>query len=266
MQSIGNFIKDIFTNRILLLELSKRDLKARYLGSYLGIVWAFIVPTVNILIFWFVFQVGFRNKPVDNFPFILWLMTGMIPWNFFFDGILGATNSILDNSYLVKKVVFRVSILPIVRILSALIIHLFFIGFIFLMFAIYGYKPNLYNLQVLYYLFAEICLVLGLGWITSSLNIFFRDLGQIVGILLQFGFWLTPIFWSFKTLPAKYLFFFKLNPVYYIVEGYRESFIYHEWFWQHYNLTANFWITTLVVQVVGIMLFKRLKDHFADVL
>ena len=260
------FLLDIIKSRKLIFELTKKDFQARYLGSYLGILWAFVQPTITILIFWFVFQVGFKSVPVDNFPFILWLMTGIIPWFFLSESIMSATNSIIDNSYLVKKVVFRVSVLPIIKILSALFIHLFFIAFLFMMFLAYGYGFNIYNLQVLYYLFATIVLVLGISWITSSLVIFLKDIGQVVGMLIQFGFWLTPIFWSFKIVPEQYHLLFKLNPAYYIVEGYRNSFIYKVWFWEYYNLTAYFWLETLAIFVIGAMLFRRLRPHFADVI
>lgn len=266
LRAIFNFFRDILQSRKIILDLAKRDLKTRYLGSYLGILWAFILPAINILLFWFVFQVGFKSTPVDNFPFILWLLPGMIPWNFFSDSLMGATNSILDNSYLVKKVVFRVSILPLVRVLSALFVHLFFIAFLFLVFFIYGYKPSIYNLQVFYYLFATVSLALGLSWITSSLIIFFKDLGQLVSMMLQIGFWLTPIFWTTKIIPVEYHFVLKLNPFYYIVEGYRDTFIYHIWFWEHYKLTLNFWGITLTSLLIGVFLFKKLRPHFADVL
>jgi ABC-type polysaccharide/polyol phosphate export permease len=263
---IFDFLGDIFRSRRLIFELAKKDLQNRYLGSNLGIIWAFIQPAITILIFWFVFQVGFKSAPVGNFPFILWLICGMIPWFFFSESFMSATNSVLDNSYLVKKIVFRVSILPIIRIVSSLFIHLFFVIIIFVMFILYGYMPSIYNLQVIYYLFATIILVLGLSWITSSLVIFLRDLGQIIGILIQFGFWMTPIFWTLKTVPEKYQFILKLNPVYYLIEGYRDSFINHSWFWEHYNLTVNFWFLTGMVFFAGVLLFKRLRPHFADVL
>lgn len=265
-QKVTTFIRDIYRSRVLILALAKNDLRNRYLGSYLGIVWAFVQPIITILIFWFVFQVGFKSAPVENFPFILWLICGMIPWNFFSDSVLGSTNSILDNSYLVKKVVFNINALPIVRIISSLFVHIFFIALIFIMFFIYGYRPSIYNLQVFYYLFASIVLILGVSWITSSIVLFFRDLGQIVNILLQFGFWLTPIFWSFKIMPEKYLFLLKLNPMYYIIEGYRDTFINNIWFWNHYNLTINFWVITGSILIIGALIFKRLKPHFADVL
>lgn len=260
------FLKDIFLNRKLLVSLVKNDFKQKYLGSYLGIMWAFLQPTFTILIFWFVFQVGFKSQPVDNFPFILWLISGMIPWFFFSDALSNATNSIIENSYLVKKVVFRVSILPIVKISSALCIHLFFIFFMIGMFLIYGYNFELYWLQIFYYMFATIVLILGLSWITSSLVVFLRDIGQLVSMCIQFGFWLTPIFWSLKMVPEKYTWIIELNPIVYIINGYRDSLIYHKWFWEDLNMTIYFWLVTIIVFMIGSLIFKKLRPHFADVL
>lgn len=260
------FVLDLFRNRRLLWELTRKDLKQRYLGSYLGILWAFIQPVITVLIFWFVFQVGFKSMPVDNFPFILWLVCGMFPWFFFNDAWNGATGSILVNSFLVKKVVFRVSLLPVIQILSALIVNLFFVIVLFIMFAFYGYMPTIYNLQVFYYLFAVCCFSFGLSLITSSLVVFIKDIGQFVAMLLQFGFWATPIFWSLNMIPEPYQLLFKLNPMYYIVEGYRNSFIYHKWFWTLGYTNVWFWFVTVFVMLFGIIIFKKLRPHFADVL
>jgi ABC-type polysaccharide/polyol phosphate export permease len=192
----SRFLLTLFQSRGLVLSLTIRDIRARYLGSYLNFVWAFVQPTVTILILWFVFEVGFKSQPVERYPFILWLIAGIIPWFFFAESIGNATNSILEYSYLVKKVVFKVSVIPIIKILSALFIHLFFIGILFLFFLLYGYKPKWSNLQLIYYLFAMMVLITGLSWITSSLIIFVRDVGQVVTMVLQFGFWMTPILWK----------------------------------------------------------------------
>jgi lipopolysaccharide transport system permease protein/teichoic acid transport system permease protein len=261
-----SFLKSILQNRILLWSLTKNDFKQRYLGNILGITWAFIQPTVTILIFWFVFQVGFKAQPVDDFPFILWLIAGMFPWFFFSEGLSNGTNSILANSFLVKKVVFRVSLLPIVSLMSALVIHTFFIFFMFAMFVYYGYSPELYWLQIPYYLFATSVLLLGLSWLTSSVVVFFKDMGQFVAMIIQFGFWLTPIFWSMKMVPEKYIWLIKLNPVVYIIEGYRNSMIYHKWFWSDINVTLYFWLFTAGIFILGGLTFKKLRPHFADVL
>ena len=260
------FLKAIFQNKTLLWSLTKNDFKQRYLGNVLGIAWAFIQPTVTVIIFWFVFQVGFKSQPIDNFPFILWLVAGMFPWFYFAEALTSATNSVMLNAFLVKKVVFRVSLLPIIPLFSALLIHIFFIFFMFAMFLYYGYSPEIYWIQTLYYLFATSVLVLGISWITSSVVVFFKDIGQFVAMVIQFGFWLTPIFWAIDTVPQKYHWIIKLNPMAYIIEGYRNSMIYHKWFWEDINMTLYFWIVTLSIFVLGGLTFKKLRPHFADVL
>ncbi|MDK2084131.1 ABC transporter permease [Aliarcobacter butzleri] len=260
-----NLFKDLWQNKRLLLDLAKNDFKMRYLGNTLGMLWAFLQPTAMILLFWFVFSVGFKSQPIENVPFILWLLAGLTPWFFFSESLQSATTSILDNSFLVKKVVFRVSLLPIVKILSAFSIHMFFVFFTLAIFIYYGYYPSIYWLQLFYYLFCTVVLVLGLSWITSSIIIFFRDLGQIVSMFLQIGFWITPVIWSVSIMPKEYLGLIQLNPVYYLVQGYRESLIEQRWFWDN-ELTFYFWIVTLVILLSGAFIFKRLRPHFADVL
>lgn len=261
-----DFFIAIIQNKRLLLSLIKNDFKQKYIGNFLGFFWAFIQPTATILIFWFVFQVGFKSQPVDNFPFILWLVTGMFPWFYFAEGLANGTNSIMANNYLVKKIVFRISLLPIIPLFSALIIHIFFIFFMFAMYLYYGYKPSIYWLQIFYYLFAISILLLGISWITSSVVVFFRDIGQLVTMLIQFGFWLTPIFWSINTIPERYHWIINLNPIAYIIEGYRNSMIYHKWFWEDINMTLYYWSVTIVIFILGGLTFKRLRPHFADVL
>jgi lipopolysaccharide transport system permease protein len=261
------FVRDLLLRRQMILELAKQDFRSKYLGSYLGILWAFIHPTIYVSILWVVFQVGFKSQPAGDVPFVLWMLCGIIPWFFFSECLNSATHSILENAFLLKKVNFSVGMLPIVKIISGLVLHAFFILVIFVMFLAYGKPLTLHCLQVFYYLFCTIVLLLGLSWITSSVIIFFRDMGQIVGMVVQFLFWMTPIFWSAKILPPKYLNMVKLNPVYYIVEGYRESFIYHIWFWEgHYELTAYFWTVTSLIFISGAVIFRRLRPHFADVL
>ena len=260
------FMWDIFHARHLLLELTKKDLRQRYIGSCLGLLWAVIQPILTVLILWFVFQVGFKAMPVNNFPFILWLLCGMFPWFLFSEAWQGATNSIWANAFLVKKVAFRVSLLPIIQILSALVIGLFFHMLLFGAFIFYGYPLCIYQLQLIYYLFSLICLVFGLSLITSALVVFLKDVGQFVGLSLHLGFWVTPIFWNLDMIPVDYRWLFQLNPMCYIVTGYRSSFIDHEWFWNLGYTTASFWLITGGVLLLGAYLFRRLRPHFADVL
>jgi len=262
-----SFFTLLVKQRYMIFQLTKRDFQSKYLASYLGLPWAFIQPGVTIAVMWFVFSVGFKTSKVDTgVVFTPWLIIGMIAWNFIIESINGATSSLLEYSFLIKKVYFRPSIIPLIKILTALIIHTFFI-FIAMFFAIiYGYYPTLYWLQIFYYLLCSVVLVLGIGWLTSALNVFVRDIGQAVGVVLQLLFWSTPIFWHFSILEGNLRFLAYLNPVFYIINGYRESLFSQMWFFEHLRLTAYFWFVALFFFVFGALVFSRLKKHFADVL
>jgi lipopolysaccharide transport system permease protein/teichoic acid transport system permease protein len=260
------FISELISRRQLIFEMTRRDFKAKYLGSYLGMLWAFVHPTVYIAILWFVFGYVFKSQPVSGTPYALWLAVGIIPWFFFSDALSSATGSIIENSFLVKKVAFSIGILPLVKILSTLVIHLFFLVMIIGLFLFSSSPLTLHALQIPYFLAGAIILLTGLAWLSSALIIFLRDVGQLVAMALQFLFWGTPIFWSIKLLPAKYQPIIKLNPVVYIVEGYRDSLINRVWFWEHWQQTLYFWGVTGAMLVLGAVVFRRLRPHFADVL
>lgn len=263
---IRYFFRELYQNKKMLYFLSVNDFKTKYAGSYLGVVWAFVQPVITVLIYWFVFEVGFRSGPIQSVPFILWLVAGIVPWFFFAEAWGSATNVMLEYSYLVKKIVFQVRLLPLVKVSSSFFVHLFFVILTFVIFLLYGVNPSLYATQVIYYSFCTICFVFSLSLISSSLIVFFKDLGQIISLLLQFGMWLTPILWSSTMLPAGYRWILKVNPVYYVVEGYRDALINKVWFWERYNQSIYFWLLTTVLFIIGITLMKRMKPHFADVL
>jgi len=259
-------IKELWNNKGLIWSFARNDIKTRYSGSMFGITWAFVQPIMTIITLWFVFQVGFRSAAIEGVPFICWFAAGMIPWFFFSDAWSSAGNSFSDYSYLIKKVVFKVSMLPLIKIISSLFIHVVFIIFLASIFVAYGFYPKLIWIQLLYYTFCMVVLIVALTFITASITPFFKDLSNIVAIILQFGMWLTPIMWSYTMLTGKYQFFFKFNPMYYIVEGYRDTLINHVWFWHRYNQTTWFWAIALILFLVGAVLYKKLKPHFADVL
>lgn len=266
-RSVLTLLQELKNNKTLIWSLSKNDFKTKYAGSYLGIIWAFVQPIVTILVYWFVFGVGLRaGSPIKGVPFILWLMGGLVPWFFFQEALLNATNCMLEYNYLVKKVVFKISILPIVKIVSALFVHLVFVGFLFVVAGIYGFYPSMYTVQLIYYSFCVFVMVLAISYATCAIVIFFKDLGQIINIFLQIGIWMTPIMWSYTMIPEGYQWILKLSPMYYVVEGYRDTFLDHVWFFQRYFETVYFWIITLGLFAIGAMIFKKLKPHFADVL
>lgn len=272
MTNIIAFFKTLysifFKDNKLLWSLSLNDFKTRFAGSYFGIIWAFVQPICTILVFWFVFQFGFRSQDVGDVPFILWFMTGLIPWFFFSESWNGATNSFIEYSYLVKKVVFKINILPLIKIISALFVHLFFIVFMIFSYILCGVKLDIYVIQIIYYSLCAVILVTALSFITAPLVVFFKDISQIMNILLQFGMWLTPIMWNIDTMDisSSTKFLFKLNPMYYIVQGYRDSMIYKNLFYYNIKQTIYFWLVVIVLSLVATYIYKKLKPHFADVL
>lgn len=265
----SGWVLDVYRSRRLILDLANKDFKSRYAASYLGILWAFVQPVVTVSIYVLVFQVGFKQGQGSDVPFALWLTIGIVPYLFFQEALLSATNSLMEFSYLVKKVVFKISVLPVVKIISAFYVHLFFIALTAGLYLCFGMKPHIYMIQVFYYSLAAVALVLGLSYITASMVVFFRDLGQIVNILLQFLMWLTPIMWNVDTMewvtPGVHR-FLKLNPVYYITCGYRDSFLNKVWFWEKGEWTVYFWLVAAGIAVLGTLTFKKLEKHFADVL
>lgn len=264
---------EFFSNRKLVWRLARNDFKTKYAGSYLGILWAMIQPIVTVLVYWFVFEKGLSAGAVVakagiEVPFVLWLTSGLVPWFYFSEALSNGTNALLEYNYLVKKVVFNIDVLPLVKIISSIFIHLFFIAFMLLLMCGYGMFPDVYTLQVIYYSFCMIIFTLGLCYLTSALVVFFRDLSQIIGIVLQIGIWMTPIMWTLDKLddhPALQ-FIFKLNPLYYIVYGYRDALFEKVFFWERPFLTGYFWVITCLVFGIGLAVFRKLKVHFADVL
>lgn len=266
--------QELWQNRRLILQLARNDFKMKFAGSVLGTFWAFVQPVVTVLVYWFVFgHLGSGNVTAStgvSYPFVLWLIAGLVPWFFFQDALIGGTNSLIEYSYLVKKVVFKISILPIVKQISALYVHIFFIGVMLVLYAAAGHFPDIYMLQVLYYSFAMFIYTLGVCYATSAIVIFFRDLSQIINIILQVQIWMTPIMWNIDTigpsLPGWALTILKLNPMYYIAMGYRDAMMNKMWFWQRFDQTVYFWLITVVFFGLGTFLFNRLKVHFADIL
>lgn len=259
--------RELWHNKKLILNLAKNDFKTRFAGSYFGIFWAFVNPVVTILLYWFVFTVGFRNPGTEaDYPFVLWLIGGLIPWFLFSESLTNGTNALLEYTYLVKKVVFRISVLPVVKVLAASFVHFFFLVVMVVIYWVMGYPPTLYLLQVFYYLICIWALVIGLVYATSAIVLFFRDLSQIINIFMQVFMWMTPIMWNESMLNGPLSLIYKLNPMYYVVRGYRESFLLHVWFTKHWASGLYFWGVVILLFVVGTTIFQRLRPHFADVL
>lgn len=263
---------ELYQNRRLIWKLAKSDFKKRYAGSYMGAFWALVQPVVTVALYYVVFDVIFQDRQrlasggVVDVPYVPFLVAGLVPWFYFSEALTSAMMALLEYNYLVKKVVFKISVLPIIKIIAATFIHAFFVCVALLIACIYGYFPSLYTLQVFYYSACMFIFVLAISYTTCSVVIFFRDLQSIVNIFLQVGMWATPILWNIDRFDEKVQMFLKINPLVYIVEGYRSAIYGRQWFWEDFYSTVYFWVITVMLFIIGAVIFKRLKVHFADIM
>lgn len=258
-------------NLALIWKLARNDFKTRYAGSYLGALWAMVQPIITVLMYYIVFDKIFQSRAQAvaggiEVPYVLFLTAGLVPWFYFSEGLSNGTNALIQYNYLVKKVVFKIDILPIIKVVAASFIHAFFLCVLLVIAAIYGYYPNFYSFQLIYYSLCLFVLLLAMSYFTSAIVVFFRDLSQIIQILLQIGMWATPILWNIASLPHVWQVIMKLNPVAYIVLGYRATICENQGFWVDWQYTLYFWCLVAVLMWIGRTVFKKLKVHFADVL
>ena len=271
MRELISLFRELIGKRKLVTELAKADFRKRFVGSYFGIVWMFIQPMVTIAIYAFIFgEHGMKNAPpVPGVTYVIWLTPGIIPWFYFSEILNTGTNCLQEYHYLVKKVVFQVEMLPVIKLISCFLVHACFLIIMAGLYLIDGRMPSATWIQVLYYSFAASMLGLALTYFTSAVQVFFKDMAQIVGICLQFGMWLTPIMYdeAIFTSRASWLeWVFKLNPFYYIAAGYRDSMLTGSWFFERPTMTIYFWVVTFILMIIGLKVFKKLRPHFSDVL
>jgi ABC-type polysaccharide/polyol phosphate export permease len=266
MLSLAQLIRNIVRYRAMIGALALRDLQSRYAGTLGGTLWAFAHPLAIVVIFYFVFAVGFKAQGPSSTPFILWFVCGLVPWFFFNDTLLTIADSITRNAHLVKKTVFPTEILPLVHITSGLFPHAIFLVILAGMLAFFKmpFLPD--RLLVVYFLICTCALLIGFGWMLSALQVFYRDISQALTIFLNLWFWVTPIVWSPEIMPAAYRGLLFYNPMYYVIEGYRGLLIFNSSVWPGAMETAYFWSVTLLAFFVGAYIFRRLKPEFADVM
>lgn len=264
-------IGELWQNRQLIWKLAANDFKKRYAGSYLGKIWAFVQPVITVFMYWIVFDKVFQTKAQMvasgvEVPYVLYLTAGLVPWFFFSEALTGGTSALLEYTYLVKKVVFKISILPLIKVIAASFTHIFFAAVLLIIATAYGYYPTFYTLQVIYYTLCLFVLTLGICYLTSAVVVFFKDLQQIIGICLQLGMWATPILWDIHMIGPTMQKIMRINPLVYVVEGFRNSVYGKQWFFEDVTGTIYFWVITIFLFWFGTRIFKKLKTHFADVL
>lgn len=254
-------------HRALIWSFVKRDLLARYKGSAVGLFWSVIHPLIMLGLYTFVFsnimkvRVG-ASEGTEQFA--LYLFCGLLPWNAFAEGLNRSTGVILENANLIKRAVFPSEILPVYPVIAGIVTEL--IGFAILVAALlltgHPIRPAVLLLPVI--LLLQVVLTTGLAWIIAGTTVFVRDLGQILGVMLTLGIFLTPIFYPPSVVPQGMRIFLAVNPMYAMVEAYRSLILKGQFpAWGSVALLASI---GMVVFLVGYRVFTRMQPAFADVL
>lgn len=231
-----NSLKSIIKDRKMILRLAKNDFKNKFAGSYFGLIWAFAQPVVIVSIYWIVFEKGLRSRPLPempDFPYLLWLIAGMCPWFFLNDAMNTSTNCLIEYGYIVKKMKFNIDIIPLIKIVSAAFVHCFFIVLVLAIYIVYGKIPTPYAFQMIYYSIGVFCFSVALVYHDKCDKCIFQGYGTDSGNYNAVCMWVIPIMLSESQYPAFMRPILKINPMYYIVEGYRDSLIRHIGFLEH---------------------------------
>lgn len=259
-------LKNAFLSPRLTMKLAVRDLQTSYVQSMFGLLWVVLEPLIMIGILLFIFGSGVKKGFAAPEVFLPYVFLGIIVYYFFSDALRQGSRVNSKYKFLVKKTTFKLEVLPLVSITSAFFIHVIFLLLVFILISYLGNSPSIYWLQLfLYYIPAIFIHVYALTLFLSALEPFFKDITKIIPIFVRLQFWLTPIFWDVARVPEKYNVFLKLNTLYYLVKGYRESLVGKTPFYVDIEGTIYFWSITFSFLFLGLYCFKKLRPQFAEV-
>jgi teichoic acid transport system permease protein len=276
MKSMITIVKEQISSFYLILRLSAFELKSANTNNYLGRLWELLNPMIQLTIYWFVFGAGIRKGrevPMDNgmhVPFFIWMVTGMIVWFFINPAISASSRSIYSRIQLIAKMSFPMSAIPSFVIMANFYTHLILVAVVTVFLQFTDFKLSIYFIQLPYFMIATLLFLLALALVTSTLSTIVRDVQQVVQSVLKMLLYLTPLLWQTDSLMINgidFAFILKLNPLYYIVEGYRAALLGTTWYPAEYpQLTLYFWITVLVLFLIGSVLHLKFRNRFVDYL
>ena len=261
------FFKTLWKNRKLVWQLGRNDFKNRFAATSLGAIWGFLQPFVFMVTYVIVFQYILQSGSSGDYPYAIWFFPGMTIWQWINEGIMSASSSIRQYSYLVKKVVFPVDVIPAISIIASSFVGVFLLIIAVVICTAFGYFPNIITL--IYVIFASLCFIVAVTRFTSAVTTVLPDFANLLGIVMQLFFWFTPIIWNLSRLAGHptLLKIMQCSPFAYLITAFRQVFGVESIIFVGNGIyTIVFWIITILMFIWGNSIFKRTKKDFADVL
>ena len=268
MKTLIEIVSDHLTYRKQIFKLAKADLVKTYRGSALGWAWAIIKPVVTIFVFWFAFTVGLRaGKPVNGYPYFLWLIAGFVPWFYMSDMITGGAACIRNNKHLVTKMKFPVSVVPTFVSLSKFTISFLLTLIMIVIFISFGYAPDKYYLQIPLYMLMMLLFFTVWGLFAGMLSAISKDFLNLVKAFSTAIFWMSGIIYNVNTIDIPWIrSILNYNPVTIIATGYRHTFVDKIWFFQDLYSMRCYLIVIVVMIVLAIWAYRKLHKDIPDVM
>ncbi len=268
-KSLKEVMTEQFHNRDLMFRMAVFDIKGMYQLHYLGVLWQFIQPAIQVVIYWAVFGLGLKQgNSLGEIPFFLWLLMGLIPWFFISPTMVQSSNSIYQKISLVSKMKFPVSVLPSVKIISNSFQFLILMGLLMVILLGYGIKPTIYILQLPYYILSLYVFMFAFAIFSSTISTLVRDFQMLLQSMMRMLLYLSPVLWNpdAEGVPEFLSNLLKLNPFYYIIEGFRSSMLGNGWFFDDLIYSLYFWTMTFAILYIGTKIHVRFRKNFVDYL
>lgn len=272
-KSIKQVIKEQINHKELIFRMALFDMRSQYQNHYLGILWQFITPSIQIAIYWFVFGIGIRGgAPIQTalgeVPFVLWMLMGLIPWFFISPALIQGSNSVHQKVSLVSKMNFPISILPTTKLVGGSYSFMIMFGALIIGLLIYGISPTIYWIQLIYYIFCLYVFLFSFLMLSSTISTLIRDYQMLLQSMMRMLLYLSPILWdpTGDRVPEWMTYILKLNPFYYILDGFRSSFLARGWFFEDTTYTLYFWMFTFALLFFGSKIHLKFRKNFIDYL
>lgn len=267
-EALELIFKEHITFHKQILKLAKSDLIKTYRGAALGWAWAIVKPTMTLFVFWFAFSIGLRSgKPVEGYPFFLWLAAGFLPWFYMQEMINGGAGCIRKYRHLVTKMKFPISVIPTFYSLSRMYVHFALCAITILLYMVFGFMPTIYYLQIPFYMFLMFAFTIMWSIFTGLLSSISIDFQNLVRSMSTAIFWMSGVLYDVNKIGSPILrIILKLNPVTFVATGYRNCFVYHRWFFEKPKELIAFLLVFLVFTLLALWAFKKVRKEITDVL
>lgn len=268
MRSLFLILKEIIQNYGVISRIAAFNVKARFADNYLGSVWDYLEPVLYIGTYFLVFGLGMYNGSVNGQPYILWLLTGIVPWYFIQGSFNKGLTSISSQLGLLTKTKFPISVAPVMPILQEMRRFVVLSVMTLIVLLMFGEAPTITWLGVVYSFIAMIATVLAHNIINSTLGVVLPDYKQAMNALFRLLFFTSGVIINIdaKGLPFFIVNIIKLFPFYYVLETFRNALLYHVWFWHNISSLIFFWLLTLIMLMVGSIIHLKFRDQFIDMI